>query len=223
MKKLGMLVTALALIAAVAVVVFVLLHGRSADRELEAAAEPTGEAAVAAARSRVDRRLGRGAAGAAEPIRLSEADLADLLLASLADHPRGRRLLAVSKRVEAGIRGERVELGVVVNLSEIRPDALEESEREVVDKIRRLLPFLEDRDLDIAISGVPSARAGEVVFARDARVRIALLELALDSVAERLGAASDSVREGLALPVPRYEILDIRVENGEVLLTARPG
>ncbi len=222
MKKLGVLAMALVLIAATAVVVLVLLRGRSAERELQAAAEPTGEAAVAAARSRIDRRL-RGDARSAGPIRLSESDLADLLLASLADHPRGRRLLAVSKRVEAGIRGERVELGVVVNLSQIRSDDLEESEREVVDKIRRFLPFLEDRDLDIAISGVPSARAGEVVFARDARVRLSLVELELDTVAERLGGGSEKVREGLALPVPRYEILDIRVENGEVVLTARPG
>ena len=156
-------------------------------------------------------------------MRISEADLGRLVRRALEGHPNGRRALALGKELRTEIEDGRVEIGIVINLSEIPPEDLEPDERETIDKVTGYLPFLEEQDLYLAVSGVPTARDGKVAVERDLRVKIAFLSLPIAEMGELLGVDTAPLEERLLLDLSPFRAHDVEVLADEVVIRLTPG
>ena len=177
--------------------------------------DAAGEGAVAAARDRVMSAV--SAAGGSE-VRLTEKDLQSLLVTALANHPNGRRILELSKGLNASIEEGRVEVGVTINLAEIPRDSLSEKEREVITRIENTIPLLADRDIYLGLDGVPSARDGAITFDKESRIHLAFLRLPLETVVEQFGL-DEKFRDQLTFELPYFRVQAARVDGDTLVLS----
>lgn len=155
---------------------------------------------------------------AGSEFRVGESDLNQLVRRALEDSEDGRRALELSKELKTEIDDGRVEIGMVINLSEIPPGELTEEERENVDQVLRFLPFLGDQDLYIAVSGVPTAQDGKVTVARDVQVKLAFLSLPIEEMGELFGVDTEPFRRELVLDLSPFRAREVEVVTGEVVI-----
>ncbi|MDH3744460.1 MAG: hypothetical protein OES47_05080 [Acidobacteriota bacterium] len=157
--------------------------------------------------------------GSSSQIRLSEEDLGRLVVNSLTDHPNGERLLEVAKEVRAQLEDGRVELGMVVNLGDVRGAELSDKEREAVEKVARYLPFLEDKDLYLAVSGRPAIQDGKVTVEDDLKIKLAFLSVPVGEFADTLGFDPSELQERLAIDLRPFVATAVEVVDGELLIS----
>ncbi len=145
-------------------------------------------------------------------------DLNNLLIASLADHPKGRRILELAREVGADIDDGRVEIHFVINLEDLPREELDERERETVEKLSRLLPLVADRDLRVAVSGVPAVREGRISVERDLRVKVGFLTLPVVDLGDALGISSERLRRRLEFGLEPLVVESVAVLDDALLL-----
>lgn len=160
----------------------------------------------------------RPASVSGSEVRVGEADLNTLVRRALEDSEDGRRALDLSKELRTEIVEGRVEIGVVINLSEIPPEELTDEERAHIAQVTRFLPFLGEQDLYIGVSGVPVARDGQVTVDRDVKVKLAFLSLPIDEMGELFGVDTAPFRQELFLDLSPFKAREVEVRQGEVLI-----
>lgn len=151
-------------------------------------------------------------------IRVGETDLAALVQSALEESEDGRRALDLSKELRTRIVEGRIEIGLVINLSEIPPEEMTEEERERVGQVTRFLPFLGEQDLYVAVSGVPVASEGVVMVDRDVQVKLAFLTLPIAEMGEMFGVDTEPFRRELALDLSPFKAREVEVLPGEVVI-----
>lgn len=143
-------------------------------------------------------------------LRLSEPDLRDLLLLALEGSDDGRRLLEAADEIEVLIADGELGVRIVANLSRLDRERLGEKQREVVNRVTRMLPMLAGRGIPIGVYGRPRAAAGGVRI--DApRVEIAVVKLSVETLREKLGVEPEKLSRALELQLPGYEVRDVTV------------
>ena len=151
-------------------------------------------------------------------VRVGERDLATLVRRALADSEDGRRALELSKELKTEIVDGRIEVGLVVNLAEIPPEELTADEREAVAKVTRYLPFLEDQDLYVGVSGVPAVEGGKVTVDRDVQIKLAFLSLPIRQMGEMFGVDTEPFRQQLFLDLSPFAAREVEVLPGVVVI-----
>ncbi len=151
-------------------------------------------------------------------VRVGEADLAALVRRALEDSQDGQRALDLSKELRTRIVDGRVEIGLVINLSEIPPEDLTADERERVEQVTRILPFLREQDLYVGVSGVPVASDGRVTVDRDVKVKLAFLSLPIQEMGDLFGVDTEPFRRELFLDLSPFRAREVEVLPGEVLI-----
>ena len=149
-------------------------------------------------------------------VRLSEADLRDLLLAGLERHENGRLILQIAEGMETHIDEGEVGVMLAVDPSRIPRERLSDKERRIVDSVTELVPLLGRSNLPVGLYGRPEASDGRIRLAGDPRVKISLLQLSVASLAERLDLSPAEVEEALVLELPGYEVREITVGEDHV-------
>ncbi len=157
--------------------------------------------------------------GESSQIRLREEDVGRLVVNGLRDHPDGERLLDAAKDVRVSLDDGRVEIGVLVNLEDLRHADLSADERETVEKILRYLPFLEDKDLYLAVNGAPAVEDGKVTVEEDLKVKLAFLSLPVGEFGETLGFDPAELRERLAIDLSPLVATAVAVADGELVIS----
>lgn len=165
--------------------------------------------------ARLGVRLAKAAGGA--PVRLEDRDLRTLLLIGLERSPDGRQVLAITREARASVAGGRLELGLVVNLSAADEAELSAEQREILARLGGAVPFLRDRDLYLAVSGVPEAVGGDFSLARESRIKVSFLTLSVPGLAELLSLDVEEVRQALVIDLP-VTVENVRVVEDAVLV-----
>lgn len=177
------------------------------------------------AERRIASRFPKGrsvAAGEEVSFRLEESDLRDLALAALASRAEGRQVLEMTSRIEAEIEDGEIGVTLVLDLSKLPLDQLDEDEREMVDKVTGLLPMLGEGSLPVGFYGRPEASEGRLKLTGDPRLRISILKLSLETASERLGIPEEKLRDALEVEWPGWEVLGVSVDGETVDLVVRP-
>lgn len=157
--------------------------------------------------------------GSSSQIRLREGDLGRLVVNGLKEYRNGERLLEVAKDVRAELEDGRVELGLVVNLADVRGSELSEDEREAVEKVAGYLPFLEDKDLYLAVSARPAIQEGKVTVEEDLKIKLAFLSLPVGEFADTLGFDPEELQQRLAIDLSPFVATAVEVVDGELVIS----
>lgn len=180
---------------------------------------------AAAAKGRLDARYPelerfrrRSAEGGSLRLELQESDLRDLMLAALARRPEGRRVLEMTREVRAEIDGGEIGCELVLDLSELPRESLNEKERETVERVLKFLPAIGEEELPIGFYGTPEARNGRIRLGGKPKVKVSILKLSLSTLSDRLGISEQELEESLELEWPGFRVLEIRPIEGALEL-----
>lgn len=151
-------------------------------------------------------------------VTLNETEFNALLMASLASHEDGRRLLNVSDKVHAQLRKNEIELGAVINIAKLR--RAEPKARKAFEKAVDVLPFDLDDKLFIAIKGLPVARNGNLGLDENVSLKIGSLPISNSLLRSAGVSVADLATE--SLPIKSLSIRSVNVEKGQIRIGVRP-
>lgn len=141
-----------------------------------------------------------------------------LLLASLASHEDGRRLLAVSDVVRADLRNGEIEVGAIVNMNKLRE--VEPRAKEAFEQALAVLPFDPGDKIFVAAIGTPIARGGNLAVDSDARLQIGALPIS-NQLLKRVGFPVEKISSE-SVPLKSLSIRSVAVGADEIRLNVRP-
>lgn len=151
-------------------------------------------------------------------LQLSEPEFNALLMASLQSDVDGRRLLSVSDALNAQIREDELELGLVLDLDKVA--LLDAEARDAVNRVTDALPFLDKSKLFLAVTGEPIARDGGIAFGKDFTVTIGMLPIS-SSLLSQLGVPVHKASNA-SLPLRYLRVQSIKLEQGQINLGVLP-
>ncbi len=149
---------------------------------------------------------------------LNEAEFNALLLASLQADKDGRKLLAVSDGVNATINPNGIEVSAVINLDKL--GEVDAKARDAVEKVNRLLPFLNDSRVAVALIGTPVARNGELGIKDDFSLRVGAIPIS-NSALRQLGAKVERANQE-SLDLKYLTVNSVALRSGELALGVTP-
>ncbi len=157
--------------------------------------------------------------GGSGRIELDECQLNELLIGAVEEHRNGRRVRRAAKAVRASIHGDRLEIGVVTSLANLAAVAESADESEVIRRLGRLAPWLEDRDFYLAARGRPGVKNGHLFFDRELELVIGGVGLNAADTAARLGVPQHHLDAGAELPIPGLRLEHVEIGGGSVILS----
>lgn len=151
-------------------------------------------------------------------VRLDEAEFNALLLASLRDHPDGRRLLAVSDVVYAELKNQRIEVGAVINFAKVKK--ADARSREAIQRLLKVLPFAADETIYLAVEAQPIVREGGLAISDNLSLRVGSIPIP-NALLVRAGLPLHKVEEE-SLALRRLALKSVTTRKNEIIFGVRP-
>lgn len=147
-------------------------------------------------------------------IQLNEQDINQLIQSRIAEDDTRKSLLSKAKSIQTQINDDTIEIGTVVNPSEISAQDLDNPR---LEKALNQVAQLNRQDIYIGLEGKPRVEAGKLVFDRDSKVKIGSLSLSLAEAAQQLGLPPEEILRRLELEVGQFDLQDIELGDREAL------
>lgn len=169
----------------------------------------------------ISRKLAAAPLGPVQTITFSEAEVNQVVLGAIAQTPEVEGLLQATKGVSTSLENNRIESGLVVNLSEIPPGALPAQGQQALMQLTERFPVLADREVYVGIAGSPRIEAGQLLLDDNAVVRIGRFQLPLAEVVQLLGLTPADVNTYLAEALAQNGIAleNIELQSGQIVIT----
>jgi hypothetical protein len=151
---------------------------------------------------------------------LTEAELNQLMVETLAKNPEAAGLLQSAQGLNATIEGNRVRGGLVVNPATLPLQKLPSQAQQSVQQALNTIPLLGDRPFYVGIEGSPRIDQGRLVLGDDTRLQVGRINLTVADVARLTGIDAAQLTETINVVLPQTGItLDgLEFINGEAVL-----
>ena len=149
-------------------------------------------------------------------IPLTEADVAELFETALESQG-----VNPPNEVQASIKGNRIESGVVVNLSDLPPGTLPAGAEGTVSQIIQTVPLLKNRDVYVGIDGSLNIERGKLKLGEDTVLKVGQMSFSLQNAAQQMGLSTFELENYLNTAISRQGIVleDIQLDDGQLTLT----
>ncbi|MEM9165321.1 MAG: hypothetical protein AAGC54_19950 [Cyanobacteria bacterium P01_F01_bin.4] len=154
-------------------------------------------------------------------VTLSENDFNQVVVSALTNQPQTAPLLDHAKGINTSIDRDRIESGLVMNLSEIPAEALPHQAEQALTQLTETFPMLAGRDIYVGIEGSPRIVEGELRFDEDAVLKVGQFSMPLSEVAGRIGLSQADLENQLAelLAQQGVSLQDIQISDGQITLS----
>lgn len=154
-------------------------------------------------------------------VRLTAADLREILMASLATSKSGRTVLENSTDVQASVVDGRIEAGVVLATTGLS-ERLEGSGDRNLERLAKVLEFMPGDGVFVGARGLPVVRDGQLgIDTSTLELRIGPLDVSPEELADRIGLSSDKIAEELLLGIEGVVFQSVRVDGKTLLIETR--
>ncbi len=144
-------------------------------------------------------------------VKLDQEDINELLVANIAKNQKGSALLQTTKGVKTTIKDDSVEIGAVVNTTE-----LSDQETKIEQAIEKF-PLLKDRDIYVAIAGQPTVVNGELQFNENTLIKVGNITMTVADAAQRLGVPPEKLLQNLTVKSELIQVQDIEIADEEII------
>ncbi len=144
-------------------------------------------------------------------VKLNQEDIDKLLTVGIANSQQDSQLLQGTKGVKTKIKDNSLEIGTVVNTTE-----LSEQEEKIEQAIEKF-PLLKNRDIYIAIEGRPNAVDGQLQFDENTLIKIGDMSMTIKDTAQRLGVSPEKILQNLTIRSNLIEVQDIEIVDQEII------
>ncbi|MEM8807559.1 MAG: hypothetical protein AAGF01_16190 [Cyanobacteria bacterium P01_G01_bin.38] len=154
-------------------------------------------------------------------VTLNEADFNQVVVSALAERPQTAPLLDHAKGMNTSIERDRIESGLVMNLSEIPAEALPPQAEQALTQLTGTFPMLAGRDIYVGIEGSPQIVEGELRFDEDAVLKVGQFSMPLSEVAGRFGLSQSELERQLSglLAQQGVSLEDVQISDGQITLS----
>lgn len=168
-----------------------------------------------------------GSAGAAQSpdpdsveINLDENEFNTLVVSNIVENAHSSPLLESAEGFNTTIKNGEVEAGFVLNVSQIPTDKLAAGERDVFDRAIQTFPFMENRQVYLAVEGKPSLEQGTLKFDDSTKVKVGNLSMTIAELSQKLGIPKEQLKQkiDLELHLGRLKINDIKFDGNRALI-----
>lgn len=115
------------------------------------------------------------------------------------------------KASRAVLEGDKLEAGLVVDLSKVSEDQLTPQGRDLLHRATQAFPRLTQRDVYVGIEDTPRSVDGVLQLGPNPQVRVGNLRYSLDAAAQKLGMNPTQLRTEINRELARSHIADPRV------------
>ncbi|MBD2040027.1 hypothetical protein [Microcoleus sp. FACHB-672] len=153
-------------------------------------------------------------------INLDATEFNTLVVSNLVENARSSPLLESAEGFKTTIKNGAIEAGVVLNISQIPTDQLAAGERTAFNKAIQTFPFMENRQVYLALEGKPSLEQGTLKFDDNTKVKVGNLSMTLSELSQKLGIPQEQLNQkiNLELSLGRLKINDIKFEGDRALI-----
>lgn len=153
-------------------------------------------------------------------IPLNETELNALVLSNLTQEKTLSPFLPSIKGVNTTIQNGKLETGIVVNLAEIPTEQLASSQKSTLDQVKRSFPFLNQKEVYLAIEGQPQLVNHQLQFDPNTQVKLGNLKMTLADIAKTLKIPESQLEKSLPinLQLGNLEIHQIELKDNQALL-----
>ncbi|MBD1942951.1 hypothetical protein H6F50_11365 [Coleofasciculus sp. FACHB-712] len=153
-------------------------------------------------------------------IDLSEHEVNDLVISTIAKDKNTSKLLASTKGLNTTIKNGQVESGVVFNVSEVPKEELNQQEKELLEKVIKTFPFLEEKEVYIGVEGKPRVENGQLKLEEQTKIKVGNLSFTTAELSQRLGIPQEKIEQRLKLELElgRLKINDIEIKENNASL-----
>lgn len=164
--------------------------------------------------------LPTGSAGQ-QAVTLTADQINQLVVDALAQQPQAEQLLSVAKDINTSIEADRIESGMVVNLSQLPPNLLPPEGQKVINQMTQALPILADRDVYVSLSMRPTIEQGRLVLDDSTVLSVGRYQVPLSQITEQFGLSPQVLEEQLAAALQQQGIRleDLQLTPGQLTVT----
>ncbi|NEP18300.1 MAG: hypothetical protein F6J97_15580 [Leptolyngbya sp. SIO4C1] len=148
-----------------------------------------------------------------------EAELNQAVVSAIANQPQAAPLLDHAKGFNTSIERDRIETGMVMNLSEIPIESLPQPGQQAVMQLAETFPMLASRDIYVGLEGSPQIVDGQLRFDETALLKVGQFSIPLQEVASRFGLSQTELEQQLtaALAQQGISLEELQIENGQLI------
>ncbi|MBD2741148.1 hypothetical protein [Coleofasciculus sp. FACHB-1120] len=148
-------------------------------------------------------------------IDLSEKEVNDLVISTIAKDENSSKFLASTKALNTTIKNGQLESGVVFNVSEVPKEELNQQEKQLLEKVVKTFPFLEEKEVYIGVEGKPKVEDGQLKLDGQTKIKVGNLSFTTAELSQRLGIPQEKIEQRLKLELElgRLKINDIEIKE----------
>jgi hypothetical protein len=155
-------------------------------------------------------------------IKLNQQEVNQLLISQLAENPNSQKFLQAAKGIQATVNNNALEIGAVVNPSEVLSQNLSSEQSGTIEKLVNQFPQLKNKDIYVSFSGKPQIINGELILDENSKIKVGNVSLTLNEVAQKLGISPEAAKQAIALKINQFNLQNIAIQDQEVILTIKP-
>lgn len=156
-------------------------------------------------------------------VEIAPEDLSELLVQKLAQNSTSKQLLESSRAIKTQIKGERLEVGGIVNTADLQKASLPENYRALLGRALETFPQLEERDIYLGIEGIPQVKNGQLLLLKEGRIKLGNLSFPIEEIGQNLGLPPGQIQQYLEVRLDRLNIRDLRLdERGITVKVSQP-
>lgn len=154
-------------------------------------------------------------------VKLSEADINNLIVAKLAGGKGEKEVPQFLKGINTTIKDGTLETGAVVNISDLESAPMGATEKATLDKLTTNLPFIKNQEIYVALRGKPSLEEGKLKLDENTEIKIGHLTFPLIELGDRLGIPKSQIEEqmNVQLSLGNLKIEDLQIIDNNALIT----
>ncbi|MEM1256135.1 MAG: hypothetical protein AAGI69_27165 [Cyanobacteria bacterium P01_H01_bin.21] len=145
---------------------------------------------------------------------LDAPQLSQLVNDAVLNQPQVAQILANAQSLNTTLKGNSIETGTVVKLSELPRDGLSAEVQAGLDQLTSAAPMLANRDIYIGIVARPQIQDGEIRLDQDVSFRLGQFTLPLADVTEQMGFSTSEIERRLNDRIHQY---GLTLETIEIL------
>ncbi len=152
-------------------------------------------------------------------IRLNERDTNRLIASLITENAEKYRYLKAIKASKTSIRDGNLDLGFVINASDIIEDKEHKHVKEIGPRIVDIPGFVKGREFYAGFSGKFGFKNGRLILDENGKIRIGKLDFSLSSAMKRLGIPEEALMEAIRdLRLGKLKINNIQAVKDTLLL-----
>jgi len=149
-----------------------------------------------------------------QEVKLDEQEINTLFLAEITDKTDGSKLASAVKATNTKIQDDKIEMGAIIDFSNLPNEQLQAGERATIAKIIKQVPSIAERPVYIGFEGKPQVNKRQISLDKTTRIKVGNISLTPKEISQRLGIPEETLLKHIE---SELNFLPMEVDSAQIL------